>query len=114
MHLLCRINIALIKTILCTLLRLCGLVHFESEVPRRFWQKDIQVLHNAMGEGVKFPGKKRYQDVRFNVLALHLQEGGWVGVKFPENTCAWLLGYTFASYLFCCYYAAHHSSGHNL
>ena len=30
--------------------------------------------------GVKFPGKKRYDGVRFNVISI---TRGWVGVKFP-------------------------------
>ena len=32
------------------------------------------------GGGVTFPGKKRYEDVRFNVISV---TRGWVGVKFP-------------------------------
>ena len=28
----------------------------------------IQVLRNAVGEGVRFPRKKRYEGVRFNVI----------------------------------------------
>ena len=31
-------------------------------------------------EGVKFPGKKRYEGVRFNVIRV---TRGWVGVNFP-------------------------------
>ena len=30
--------------------------------------------------GVSFPGKKRYEDVQFNVISV---TRGWVGVKFP-------------------------------
>ena len=30
--------------------------------------------------GVSFPGKKRYEGVRFNVTSV---TRGWVGVKFP-------------------------------
>ena len=30
--------------------------------------------------GVSFPGKKRYEGVRFNVICV---TRGWVGVKFP-------------------------------
>ena len=39
----------------------------------------IQVLRNAV-RGVSFPRKKRYEDVRFNVISI---TRGWVGVKFP-------------------------------
>ena len=40
------------------------------------------MLRNAVGGGggVKFPGKKRYEDVWFNVISI---TRGWVGVKFP-------------------------------
>ena len=31
--------------------------------------------------GVKFPGKKRYEGVRFKVISV--TRGHWVGVKFP-------------------------------
>ena len=31
-----------------------------------------------------FPGKKRYEGVRFNVISV---TRGWVGVNFPEKTC---------------------------
>ena len=31
---------------------------------------------------VNFPGKKRYEGVRFNVISVTM---GWVGVKFPEK-----------------------------
>ena len=34
------------------------------------------------GGGVSFPGKKRYEGVRFNVISVTM---GWVGVKFPEK-----------------------------
>ena len=37
------------------------------------------MLRNAHG-GVSFPGKKRYEGVRFNVISV---TRGWVGVKFP-------------------------------
>ena len=42
----------------------------------------IQVLRNAVGVGggVRFPIKKRYVGVRFNVISI---TRGWVGVKFP-------------------------------
>ena len=42
----------------------------------------IQVLRNAVGDGggVSFPGKKRYEGLRFNVISV---TRGWVGVKFP-------------------------------
>ena len=40
----------------------------------------IQVLRNADGGGgVKFPGRKRYEGVRFNVISV---TRGWVGVQF--------------------------------
>ena len=44
----------------------------------------IQVLRNAVGsERVSdFPEKKRYKDVRFNIISV---TRGWVGVNFPEN-----------------------------
>ena len=49
----------------------------------------IQVLRNAVpvggggwGEGVNFPGKKRYEGVRFNVISV---TRGWVGVQFPRQ-----------------------------
>ena len=39
------------------------------------------MLHNAVGVGgVSFPGKKRHEGVRFNVISI---ARGWVGVKFP-------------------------------
>ena len=41
----------------------------------------IQVLRNAVGD-VNFPGKKRYECVRFNVIRI---ARGWVGVKFPDK-----------------------------
>ena len=51
----------------------------------------IQVLRNAVGGGgwgwggVSFPGKKRYEGVRFNVISI---TRGWMGVKFPgKNRC---------------------------
>ena len=45
----------------------------------------IKVLRNAMGDGgVSFPGKKRYEGVRFNVISV---TRGWVGVKFPGKKC---------------------------
>ena len=40
----------------------------------------IQVLRNAMGVGVSFPGKKCYEGVRFNVISV---ARGCVGIKFP-------------------------------
>ena len=39
----------------------------------------IQVLRNAVGVGVYFPGKKRYEGVRFNVIYV---TRGWVGIHF--------------------------------
>ena len=30
--------------------------------------------------GVRFPGKRRYEDVRFNIIRI---TRGWVDVKFP-------------------------------
>ena len=43
-----------------------------------------QVLHNAVGGGsVKFPGKKSYEGVRFNVISVMR---GLVGVKFPGKS----------------------------
>ena len=40
------------------------------------------MLYNAVGGGggVRFPGKKGYEGVRFNVIRV---TRGWVGVKFP-------------------------------
>ena len=39
------------------------------------------MIRNAMGVGgVSFPGKKRYEGVRFNIISI---TRGWVGVKFP-------------------------------
>ena len=41
------------------------------------------MLRNAMGGGgggVSFPGKKRYEGVRFNIISFMK---GWVGVKLP-------------------------------
>ena len=52
----------------------------------------IQVLHNV-GGGVSFPGKKRYEGVRFNAISI---TRGWVEVKFPGKkryvTLEWPLG----------------------
>ena len=44
------------------------------------------VLRNAVGVGggVSFHRKKRYEDVRFNVISV---TRGWVGVKFPGKKC---------------------------
>ena len=39
----------------------------------------LPVLRNTMG-GVRFPAKKRYKGVRFNVISI---TRGWVGVNFP-------------------------------
>ena len=48
------------------------------------------------GGGVSFPGKKHYEDVRFNVISLTRE---WVGVKFPGKkhyvTLEWPLGEIF-------------------
>ena len=44
-----------------------------------------QVLRNAVGGGVRGCQnslKKRYEDVRFNVIRV---TRGWVGVEFPEK-----------------------------
>ena len=39
------------------------------------------MLRNAVGGGdISFPGKKRYEGVRFNIISV---TRGWVGVKFP-------------------------------
>ena len=40
------------------------------------------MLRNAVGGGggVRFPGKKCYEGVRFNIISV---ARGWVGVKFP-------------------------------
>ena len=39
------------------------------------------MLRNAVGGGgVSFPGKKRYEGVRFNVISV---TRGWVGFTFP-------------------------------
>ena len=35
------------------------------------------------GGGVRFSGKKRYEDVKFNVISV---TRGWVGVQFPEKS----------------------------
>ena len=41
------------------------------------------MLRNAVGGGcVRFPGKKRYEDVRTNVISI---TRGLVGVKFPRK-----------------------------
>ena len=41
------------------------------------------MLCNAVGSGgVKSPGEKRYEDIRFNVISVMR---GWVGVNFPEK-----------------------------
>ena len=41
------------------------------------------MLRNTVGGRVsEFPEKKRYEDVRFNVIRV---TRGWVGVKFPEK-----------------------------
>ena len=37
---------------------------------------------DGWGGGVKFSGKKRYEDVRFNVISITRE---WVGVQFPEK-----------------------------
>ena len=67
------------------------------------------------GGGVSFPGKKRYEGVRFNVISV---TRGWVGVKFPGKkryvTLEWPLcacmmralgmsidASTYASFTFC-------------
>ena len=43
------------------------------------------MLRNAVGGGgVSFHGKKRYEDVRFNVISV---TRGWAGVKFPGKKC---------------------------
>ena len=42
------------------------------------------MLRNAMGVGgVSFPGKKRYEGVRFNVISV---TRGWVGSNSLEKT----------------------------
>ena len=49
------------------------------------------MLRNAVG-GVRFPGNKRYEGVRFNVITI---TRGWVGIKFPGKkhyvTLEWIL-----------------------
>ena len=35
------------------------------------------------GRGVRFPRKKHYEDVRFNVISV---TWSWLGVKFPEKS----------------------------
>ena len=41
------------------------------------------MFRNALGSGgVRFPRKKRYEGVRFNVISI---TRWWVGVKFPEK-----------------------------
>ena len=41
------------------------------------------MVRNALGSGgVRFPRKKRCEDVRFNVISI---TRWWVGVKFPEK-----------------------------
>ena len=44
------------------------------------------MLRNAVGGGrvSGFPEKKRYEDVRFNVISI---TKGWVVVKFPGKKC---------------------------
>ena len=44
------------------------------------------MLHNAVGGGggSRFPRKKRYEGVRFNVISITRE---WVGVKFPGKKC---------------------------
>ena len=44
----------------------------------------IQVLRSTVGGGkvLDFSDKKRYEDVRFNVIII---TRGWVGVQFPEK-----------------------------
>ena len=57
------------------------------------------MLRNAVGGGrvSDFPEKRRYKDVRFNVISV---TRGWVGVKFPEKkryvTLEWPLTENFA------------------
>ncbi len=42
------------------------------------------MLRNAVGGGgVSFHGKKRYEDVRFNIISV---TRGWAGVEFPEKS----------------------------
>ena len=54
----------------------------------------IQVLHNAVGGGrvSDFPEKKRYEDVRFNVISVMM---GWVVVKYQKKTLryTWMTPY---------------------
>ena len=45
---------------------------------------EIQLLRNAVGGGgVGFPGKKRYEGVRFNVISV---TRGWVGSNSQEKS----------------------------
>ena len=48
------------------------------------WLGAIQVLRNAVGGGrvSDFPEKKRYEEVRLNVISI---TRGWVSVEFPEK-----------------------------
>ena len=59
-----------------------GVNNSEDELPLPHWSFQplgaIQVLRNAMG--VSFPGKKRYEGVRFNVISA---TRGWVGGQIP-------------------------------
>ena len=41
------------------------------------------VTHTGVGMS-HFPGRKRYEGVRFNVISV---TRGWVGVQFPEKKC---------------------------
>ena len=45
-----------------------------------FPEKSVTKVYGSRGWGVSFPGKKRYEGVRFNVISV---TRGWVGVKFP-------------------------------
>ena len=40
------------------------------------------VMQKGVDMCVKFLGKKRYEDVRFNVISV---TRGWAGVNFPEK-----------------------------
>ena len=59
------------------------------------------MLRNAVGGGERFsfPGKKRYEGVRFNVISV---TRGWMGVKFPGKkryvTLEWPLRQTTANH----------------
>ena len=43
------------------------------------------MLRDAVGSGgLRIPGKKRYEGLKFNVISVYTR--GWVGVKFTEKS----------------------------